>query len=52
MWNQVDDFDWLKEEHSPHWSVVSEPDLNAVLDQATRSMENNDYRMDVAVPRP
>ena len=22
MWNQVDDFDWLREEQSPHWSEI------------------------------
>ena len=22
LWNQVDDFDWLREEQSPHWSEI------------------------------
>jgi tubulin-specific chaperone C len=25
MWDQVDDFKWLKSEHSPHWSILAEP---------------------------
>lgn len=24
MWDQVDDFKWLKSEHSPNWSVLPE----------------------------
>ena len=24
MWDQVDDFKWLKAEHSPNWSVLPE----------------------------
>ena len=24
MWDQVDDFKWLKAEHSPNWSVMPE----------------------------
>lgn len=24
QWNQVDDFKWLKAEHSPNWSILPE----------------------------
>lgn len=24
MWDQVDDFKWLRAEHSPNWSVIPE----------------------------
>jgi hypothetical protein len=24
LWNQVDDFKWLKSEHSPNWKVIAE----------------------------
>jgi hypothetical protein len=24
QWNQVDDFKWLKAEHSPNWSIIPE----------------------------
>lgn len=29
MWDQVDDFKWLKAEKSPNWGVMSEEDRTA-----------------------
>lgn len=27
QWDQVDDFKWLKAEHSPNWSIVPEDEV-------------------------
>ena len=32
MWNQVDDFKWLKAEHSPNWSIL--PVEDTIPDEA------------------
>ena len=47
MWDQVDDFKWLKAEKSPNWGVMSEEDrtteeglmeeLNAIEDKSQES---------------
>ena len=26
LWNKVEDFGWIKQEHSPNWSVIEEKD--------------------------
>lgn len=31
QWDQVDDFKWLKAEHSPNWSIL--PDENKLNDE-------------------
>ena len=31
MW-QVDDFDWLKAQQSPHWSILAEDERRAAFD--------------------
>ena len=41
LWNQVEDFKWLKSEPSPHWSITKE---SARLDESfwSNDMENED----------
>lgn len=36
LWNQVDDFNWLKSEHSPNWSLLSPGDT--ILDDTWREV--------------
>jgi hypothetical protein len=36
MWDQVDDFKWLKAEHSPNWSIL--PPEAAVPDEVWREI--------------
>ncbi|KAF2096483.1 hypothetical protein NA57DRAFT_43124 [Rhizodiscina lignyota] len=56
MWDQVDDFKWLKQEPSPHWSVV--PESERVADEIWREklpggpqLGINDILMAVGVRR-
>lgn len=30
LWDQVDDFKWLRAEHSPNWSVLQPDDARAI----------------------
>lgn len=30
LWNQVDDFKWLRAEHSPNWSILTSEDDRAI----------------------
>ena len=30
MWDQVDDFNWLKAEHSPNWSTLQRGDEGTI----------------------
>ena len=30
MWDQVDDFNWLRAEHSPNWSVLQPGDEDVI----------------------
>jgi hypothetical protein len=34
LWDQVDDFKWLRAEHSPNWSILRPEDGRAVTNQA------------------
>ena len=34
MWDQVDDFRWLRAEHSPNWSILN-PDDDSAVDTET-----------------
>ena len=36
LWNQVDDFKWLKVEHSPNWDLLGPED--SVLDDTWREI--------------
>ena len=36
MWDQVDDFKWLKAEHSPNWSIL--PPEATVVDEVWREI--------------
>lgn len=36
LWNQVDDFNWLKAEHSPNWDLLGLEDT--VLDDTWREI--------------
>ena len=36
LWDQVDDFKWIKQEHSPNWSIL-EPE-SVVLDDVWREI--------------
>ena len=33
LWNKVDDFNWLKEDQSPHWRILMPSDECAVPDE-------------------
>lgn len=33
LWNQVDDFKWLRAEQSPNWSVLQPDDEHAIDDE-------------------
>ncbi|KAL2045625.1 hypothetical protein N7G274_002053 [Stereocaulon virgatum] len=38
LWNQVDDFKWLRAEHSPNWSILGVDDTRAITDQAWKEI--------------
>jgi tubulin-specific chaperone C len=45
LWNQVEDFKWLKVEPSPNWSILAEPKR---LDDGfwTKIMANDESHVD------
>ncbi|KAL2057601.1 hypothetical protein ABVK25_001985 [Lepraria finkii] len=38
LWDQVDDFKWLKAEHSPNWSVLGPDNERAIGNQAWKEI--------------
>lgn len=41
LWDQVDDFKWLRAEHSPNWSVLQPQDERAVDDEGWGKIANS-----------
>ena len=38
MWDQVDDFKWLKAEPSPNWSILKSEDDRAINDESWKEI--------------
>ena len=31
MWNQIDDFGWHKQDHSPNWGIMTESQMSEII---------------------
>ena len=44
LWNQVDDFKWLRPEPSPNWSVLESDDIRAIAEESWKSILNEEHQ--------